>query len=265
MDYRVRPTAQLPTTDGIGMDGQSEVKAQLIDVLKSAPGLKLWLADGELRYRAPKGLMTESLLGLIKSNKSLIVDVLKRQSGFGAGQPERPTYRAVDTPTSFRMRFHDRIWRNRDLFGVDYTNGPMVMRRVPGSPNLNAIRQLINALQKRHDVLRGRFQQADGLPVLSMKPKYKVPVYVRGIELDSSDNWEGWEINQTSTRRRGVSSHGHGAKPGSRLIRWKNPGASWWRRWTTTTIFSALSSITLFAISMPCRRWPTRLRSYTTR
>ena len=41
--------------------------------------IEIWLAQGNLRYRAPKQAMTADLLATLKANKEALIDHLKEQ------------------------------------------------------------------------------------------------------------------------------------------------------------------------------------------
>jgi len=165
------------------MEDNSDEQRALINVIENTPGLRLWLADGQLRYRAPSGLVNDRVIEILRANKAKIIDILQREGNLRSGITSQPEYSHREIPTSVRLRFHDSYWQRRDKFEVDYTNGPKILCQVPGLIDAKAMATLIHTIWSRHDVLRGCIKDIAGLPYLTFDPGYVPNIYVRDYEL----------------------------------------------------------------------------------
>src|SRR2546430_16018790 len=62
-----------------------------------AAGVRLWEEEGGLRYRAPRGVMTEERLAVLRAQRPALLDELRRAAGEAAVVP-RPEARFEPFP-----------------------------------------------------------------------------------------------------------------------------------------------------------------------
>jgi len=144
----------------------SDLLAELLD-----HGVRLRLEDGKLLSDAPKGALTPERLNAIRARKSEIVAFLSRASE-GAAQvpPIDPVDRGGDLPLSFAQQ---RAWFLEQIQpGCPIHNIPSAWT-LSGRLDVRALRAAFTALIGRHEVLRQRFGERDGQPILRIVPAHE--------------------------------------------------------------------------------------------
>ncbi|MCC5666990.1 amino acid adenylation domain-containing protein [Nostoc sp. CHAB 5784] len=127
-------------------------------------GVKLWVEDGQLRYRAPKGVLTPELRDDLALHKAEVVKLLHQSNANrrDADLPLVKVERDRDLPLSFaqaRMWFLSQLEPNNPFY-----NEPQALR-LHGFLNLVALEKSLNKIIARHSALRTNFVKVDGQPV----------------------------------------------------------------------------------------------------
>ena len=122
--------------------------------------IDLNVVDEKIKFKAPRGFLTEELLDSLKTNKDKIIALLKTSNENGLLIPRRPENASL--PLSFAQQ---RLWF-LDQFepGSSLYNMPVAMRLV-GELNETALRRTLNEIVRRHELLRTSFAMQDGVPV----------------------------------------------------------------------------------------------------
>jgi TubC N-terminal docking domain len=85
-----------------------------------AAGIRLWIDDGQLRYRAPKAMVPPELLEQIRNRRSELIEILKQTQRHEADTlPLVP--RSLRTPVAASFA-QERLWflmLNTRLFNID--------------------------------------------------------------------------------------------------------------------------------------------------
>ncbi|MEE2732398.1 MAG: SDR family NAD(P)-dependent oxidoreductase [Pseudomonadota bacterium] len=146
-------------------------------------GLELWLEGEALRFKAPKELMTQDLVAVLKANKPAILAWLKTQ--------------AEDSDANHAPELQDE-------YPLAYTQGAiwMLYKFAPNSPAYNttfactlaegideaAVKQAFHALMVRHPVLRSTFTDTDLGPRQRVWSHLPMPLqFVDGRQWDQQE------------------------------------------------------------------------------
>ena len=139
--------------------------------------IKVWIEDGQLRFRAPKGAMTEGLKQQIKERKAEIIAFL--QEAQTATQITSlslvPVARDKDLPLSFAQQ---RMWFLSQLDGESTSYNESFQLRIVGKLSLTALEQSINEIIRRHEVLRTNFPTVEGVPFQVIRPNLTLSIPV---------------------------------------------------------------------------------------
>jgi amino acid adenylation domain-containing protein len=143
--------------------------AKLLDLLQGA-GVELWADNEAVRYRAPKGALTESLRAAILTHKAEILQLL-RENGRSANPNFPPLVRiprgGEQVPLSFaqqRLWFLDQLTPGTSAYNI---SGAV---RLTGPLNIVALEQSLTEVLRRHEILRATFNAVDGQPFQSIAP-----------------------------------------------------------------------------------------------
>jgi aspartate racemase len=129
----------------------SELLFDLVD-----RGVQLWPQDSKLKFRAPRGVMTEELLALLKEHKSGLLELI------GEGRKV-----AVASFNQQRLWFLERLAEDEPLYNM--AEGAL---RLSGPLDVEALRKALEEIQQRHEALRTLFMELEGrlLQVILLKP-----------------------------------------------------------------------------------------------
>ncbi len=134
-----------------------------------AQGIKLWLEDERLRFRAPQEAMTPEVRAAIAQRRDEIIAFLRQARA--TDQPQQATIPVVPRngplPLSFaqeRLWFLDQWQPNSATYNI-----PMVAR-ICGQLDHKALEASIAAVIARHESLRTRFEMLDGQPIQIIDP-----------------------------------------------------------------------------------------------
>jgi aspartate racemase len=116
----------------------------------------LWLEGDRLRYRAAKDAITPDLLAVIKDRKAEIVQFLRQATGISSSQlpPIVKIDRSGTLPLSFGQQ---RLWYLHQFEPDSSSNNVPVVVRFNGILNIAVLEQSLQAVTRRHEVLRTRF------------------------------------------------------------------------------------------------------------
>jgi amino acid adenylation domain-containing protein/thioester reductase-like protein/non-ribosomal peptide synthase protein (TIGR01720 family) len=143
--------------------------------------IKIWLEDGQLRFRAPKGAMTDDIKQQIKERKAEIIAFL--QEAQTATQITSlslvPVARDKDLPLSFAQQ---RMWFLSQLDGESTFYNESFQLRIVGELSLTALEQSINEIIRRHEVLRTNFPTVEGVPFQVIRPNLTLSIPVIDVQ-----------------------------------------------------------------------------------
>ncbi|MDI3284229.1 non-ribosomal peptide synthetase [Polyangium sp. 15x6] len=125
-----------------------------------ARGMKLWVERDRLRFKAPRGVLTDALREEISRRRDEIIAFL-RQVAVGEGEsPIEPVPRAGGLPLSFAQQ---RLWFLDRMGSAAAYNMPIALR-LRGSLDLDALRRSLYEVIRRHESLRTTLSERDGEP-----------------------------------------------------------------------------------------------------
>jgi len=136
-------------------------------------GVRLWSQDGQLRYQAPRGILTKDDLDRLKSNRSQILVLLSRVSDPAQIKPRSLYPGKPDcAPLAYSQLAH---WQSCQLGEWRSMRHITSVVRLRGKLMIDSMRSCLAELVRRHDALRTRIVVVDAVPVQEI---------VESIELD---------------------------------------------------------------------------------
>ena len=150
-------------------------------------GVKLWTEDDQLRYRAPKGVLTPEARDLLALHKAELILLLhqRNMSQRDTSIPLVPGKLRRDLPLSFAQ---ERMWFLSQLEPTNPFYNELLALRLQGSLNVIALEQSLNKIITRHEALRTNFASVDGLPAQVIAESLTLSVPVLDLrDLSSSD------------------------------------------------------------------------------
>ena len=140
-------------------------------------GIKLWLNNDRLRYRAPGGALSQERLEAIKASRDEIVRLLREvQVETAEASPARPGR----LPLSFAQK---RLWFLDHVQGPNTTYNTGAAFTLQGSLSAPALEIALAALAERHESLRTRFVLPEGAeePVQVIEPSATLSLDLRDV------------------------------------------------------------------------------------
>jgi amino acid adenylation domain-containing protein/non-ribosomal peptide synthase protein (TIGR01720 family) len=134
--------------------------AELLNRLASL-GVELRTEGAELRWRAPKGVLSPELLEQIRSLKPALLAELRRDSNPDGPSPAT-SKASQEAPTSFAQQ---RLWFLQTWDGPSGAYNVPEALRVDGRLNVDALHRALSEMVRRHETLRTVFAERDGVPV----------------------------------------------------------------------------------------------------
>jgi hypothetical protein len=125
--------------------------------------VQLWLEGDRLRYRAAKNALTPDLLNEVKQHKAEIIEFLRQVSENSSSQipPIEKLDRSEALPLSFGQQ---RLWYLHQFEPDSTSNNMPVVVRFTGLLNVPVLEQSLQAVARRHEVLRTQFPAKDDQP-----------------------------------------------------------------------------------------------------
>ncbi|ABA21233.1 Amino acid adenylation [Trichormus variabilis ATCC 29413] len=151
-------------------------------------GIKVWIEDKQLRYRAPKGVMTPNIKQDLMEQKNEILNCLQQSINTKklAFEPILPTERNHHLPLSFSQ---ERMWFLHQLESGSGAYTIAFAVRLEGNLNIKALEQAIGEIVQRHEVLRTRFEIKNNKPVQVIDPKITLALPVVDLK-NVVDPWQ---------------------------------------------------------------------------
>lgn len=124
--------------------------------------VKLWSENGQLHYRAPKGVLAQEEIERLKISKGQIVALLEQAAGVATAEPKfNPRPRPDRAPLTFSQLAHWHLYRLSERRSLRQIASAT---RLHCRLSINALRESIAAIVRRHDALRTRIVVRDGVP-----------------------------------------------------------------------------------------------------
>ena len=126
-----------------------------------AKGIKLWLDDGQLKFKAPKGTLTAELKSELIENKAEVIQFLASIEANQSSMEIKSSKRIFDDayPLSFSQQ---RFWFLDQLQSGDPSLHVPVVIELLGDLDIRLLEQAFNALAHRHEALRTYFSSEQG-------------------------------------------------------------------------------------------------------
>ena len=158
-------------------------KIEFVSYLQNL-GVKLWMEQEQLRYRSPKGVMTPELKQDIVDRKTEILELLReaqktQKSNELSLPPIQPRIQSEQLPLSFAQ---ERLWFLNQLEGSSATYNMPEAVRITGNLELNALRQALSEIVRRHEVLRTSFPTVNGTPIQVIDPETTLNIKVVDLQ-----------------------------------------------------------------------------------
>jgi len=145
-------------------------------------GVKLWTEDNQIRYKAPKGVLTPALITHMKEQKEEILAFLHDANRASNTHlpPIRPTSRGSTIPLSFAQ---ERLWFLYQLEGQTATYNVPETLLLTGTIHVTALERSINNLIRRHEALRTTIGIKEGKTVQVIAPELTIPLPVVDLQM----------------------------------------------------------------------------------
>lgn len=123
-------------------------------------GVTFWLTEGQLHYKAPKGVLTQPQIDQLRAYKSRIVRLLSTEAGCSK-DPLKLTARAQfeTAPASFSQLAHWNLYRLMQRPAIRQIASA---HRLTGALDQKALHDSVATLIRRHDALRTRVVNLNG-------------------------------------------------------------------------------------------------------
>jgi hypothetical protein len=138
-------------------------------------GVTLWLENGQLRYKAPKGALSGTEIQRLRESKDQVISLLERSTlADSPVQPQRSA-RLHRAPVSYSQLAHWRLYR---LWQRPAIRQIASATRLRGGLEAAILESAIRELAGRHDALRTRIVVQADLPVQIVDPptRYSLPI-----------------------------------------------------------------------------------------
>lgn len=138
------------------IDGISDVLQRV-----RGKGVSLWSENGRLRYKAPKGALTEEEIEEIRSVKDQIVAILEGARGTGTAEPgPEPRPLSYSAPLAFSQLAHWNFCQLSDRYSL---RSVASATRLSGPLNVEALQMSFAEVIRCHEALRTRIVINEGI------------------------------------------------------------------------------------------------------
>ena len=167
-------------------------------------GVRIWLENGRLRYRAPKGVLTPERLAEIRASQheigAFLADAQSLASELSPIGGDRP---AGALPLSFAQ---ERLWflEQLGLAGASYNIASTI--RLQGRLDEDALERAFAELIRRHESLRTRIATADGRAEQVIDPPNDRALRVVDLSATIPDTQTALAMIEAGATRLGTSS-----------------------------------------------------------
>lgn len=157
-------------------------------------GVQLWTEGDQLRFRAPKGVLTPEARDLLALHKTELLMLLHQSQAITSDTalPLLRVSRTQNLPVSFAQ---EGIWFLSQLEPTNpFYNSPLALR-LQGSLNVVALEKSLNKIIQRHESLRTNFAMVDGQPVQVIAESLTLSVQVLDLsELPYREKEIAWGL-----------------------------------------------------------------------
>lgn len=139
-------------------------------------GALLWIQDGALCYRAPRGLVTDQDLAILRRADGELISLL-----LSRGDPSRLEPRKLSrahptrTPLAFSQLAH---WRLRAPAGYRPIRQLASAINIRGRLDIGALEDALSTLIDRHEALRTKIINVEGTPVQEVQASNRSPLEI---------------------------------------------------------------------------------------
>ena len=136
--------------------------------------VQLWVEGERLRYSAPPKTLSPDLIAQLAAHKAEIINLLRQvRTDRAAAPPIEPVDRQQVLPLSFAQQ---RLWILNRLYPDSSAYHIPVVLRLEGLLDVEALRQSINEIVKRHEALRTVFTVEDGQARQTILPDLRLSI-----------------------------------------------------------------------------------------
>jgi hypothetical protein len=141
-----------------------ESMARIADILGSLrkKGVHLWLENRQLRYKAPRGALTQEEIERLRVSRDQIVAHLESLTGAETAERGLPRSRLYRAPLAFSQLAHWYRYRLNERRAIREIASATRLR---GRLNVEELQNSIAEVVRRHDALRTRIIVLDGEPM----------------------------------------------------------------------------------------------------
>lgn len=133
-----------------------------------AAGIKLWLEEDQLKFKAPKGALTPELKDALVASKTQVIEFLRQTRRSSGGDDKIPAAdRSVALPLSFAQQ---RMWFVEQLAPGNSTFHIPSALYLKGILDRDALRLAFEAIIDRHESLRTVYETVDDQPRQRVNP-----------------------------------------------------------------------------------------------
>ncbi|PSB30550.1 condensation domain-containing protein [Chlorogloea sp. CCALA 695] len=150
--------------------------------------VQLWVEGEKLRYSAPKGKITPTLLTQMRERKAEIIQLLSQDSAIHPAKRD-------NLPLSFAQQ---RLWFVEQLQPHTSTYNEPVALHLVGNLDTAVLEESINEIIRRHEILRTTFIAIAGQPMQVISPSLQVKVAV--IDVSNLSKPEVQELADTEAK-----------------------------------------------------------------
>jgi hypothetical protein len=156
-------------------------------------GVRLWSENGQLRYRAPKGTLTQEEIGKLKASRSQLVALLERSSDVEIAGPTQEPDRGIRyAPLAFSQLAHWNAYRLSERCAIRQIASAT---RLLGRLKVDLLRRSVAEIVHRHGALRTRIVVCDGVPAQEISESGDCELEVRDLTTVSEPFREA-EVNR---------------------------------------------------------------------
>jgi len=146
--------------------------------------IELFVSDGQLRFRAPDGALTDELRAQIRERREALIGWL-----VGGDRPHPPNQ--PDPPHQPLSDGQAALWFLHQLDPQSIAYNTLYAGRLAQGVDPAALRLAIDAVHARHELLRGRFGVADGKPYVTIAAASPAP-----LEVVDAAGWSDAEVER---------------------------------------------------------------------
>jgi Condensation domain/TubC N-terminal docking domain len=142
---------------------RAESSGRIADVLGAVrqKGVRLWAENGQLRFKAPKGALTQQEVERIQLSKEEIIALLEQATALGHAEPPlEPRADRTSAPLAFSQLAH---WHLYQLSERPAFRSVACATRLRGLLDLDALERSLAFIVRRHEALRTQIILRDGV------------------------------------------------------------------------------------------------------